>query len=325
VLRAVYWFNPLVWVLYRRLRLESELACDDEVMSRGVSGSEYADHLVSVARELNARRHVWLFAPAMAQPSSLERRVEAMLSVRANRGSLRRISRAAIFVLVLSGVAAIAAAQGRFVSFRGTVADETGRGVPDVVLTLVDESRRAKYEVRSGDDGQFEFAGLRSGPYVFNVAAPGFRASSEPLVVGTRNIQRAVTLKIGSLQETLFVAVDADEERPTIREVALPPEPECTSSATGGRLMAPKKIRDVRPEYPSALRSMGIGGAVVLNTTIDADGYVSEVDVAGEAHPELANAAIAAVRDWRFTRTLLNCAPVPVSMVVRVTFGESKK
>ena len=145
LLRAVYWFNPLVWVLCRRLRLESEMACDDEVMNHGVKGSEYADHLVSVARELNGRRQMWLVAPAMAQPSSLERRVQAMLNDRANRGPLPRLSRAAILVLLLVGVAAIAAAQGQFVSFRGAVADESGRGVPGVVLTLVDESRRAKY------------------------------------------------------------------------------------------------------------------------------------------------------------------------------------
>ena len=42
LLRAFYWFNPLLWVACRRLRLESEHACDDEVMSRGVEGTDYA-------------------------------------------------------------------------------------------------------------------------------------------------------------------------------------------------------------------------------------------------------------------------------------------
>jgi TonB family protein len=323
LLRALYWFNPLVWVLCRRLRLESELACDDEVMNDGVRGSEYADHLVGVARELNQRRQLWLLAPAMAQPSSLERRVKAMLNDHANRRSLPRASRAAILAVLLLGVAAIAAAQGQFVALRGTVADESGRGVPNAVLTLADESRRAKYEIRSGDGGRFEFVGLPSGQYLFTIAGPGFRPSSEPLVVGTRDIQRAVTLKIGSLQESLFVSMDGsvEEQRPRIREVAMPAPPECAAVDTGGRIVPPLKIRDVRPEYPSSLRGTGTAGVVVLNTTIGADGYVSDVDVAGEAHPELAAAAIAAVRDWRFTHTLLNCAPVPVSMTVTVTFG----
>ncbi len=85
LLRAFYWFNPLLWIACRRLRLESEHACDDEVMRRGVPGTDYATHLIDLARALNARRHTWLPAPAMARPSSLERRVRAMLNEQRDR------------------------------------------------------------------------------------------------------------------------------------------------------------------------------------------------------------------------------------------------
>ena len=88
LLRAFYWFNPLLWVACRRLRLESEHACDDEVMRRGVEGTDYATHLIDLARALNQRRHMWFPAPAMARPSSLERRVRAMLNNGLDRGSL---------------------------------------------------------------------------------------------------------------------------------------------------------------------------------------------------------------------------------------------
>ena len=80
LLRAVYWFNPLLWIACRRLRLESEHACDDEVMNYGVDGTDYATHLIELARALNHRRYTWFPAPAMARPSSLERRVRAMLN-----------------------------------------------------------------------------------------------------------------------------------------------------------------------------------------------------------------------------------------------------
>ena len=56
LLRAFYWFNPLLWVACRRLRLESEHACDDEVMRRGFDGTDYATHLIELARALNQRR-----------------------------------------------------------------------------------------------------------------------------------------------------------------------------------------------------------------------------------------------------------------------------
>src|SRR5205823_2978508 len=41
ILCALYWFNPLVWLACRRLRHESERACDDRVMGGGMRGSDY--------------------------------------------------------------------------------------------------------------------------------------------------------------------------------------------------------------------------------------------------------------------------------------------
>jgi beta-lactamase regulating signal transducer with metallopeptidase domain len=48
--RAVYWFNPVFWLACRRLRRESEQACDDAVLSIGVPPRDYAMHLLRVAR-----------------------------------------------------------------------------------------------------------------------------------------------------------------------------------------------------------------------------------------------------------------------------------
>jgi hypothetical protein len=59
VLRVIHWFNPIVWILYCRLRQESEQACDDTVIARGIAGPEYSAHLLAVARTLNTTRPVW--------------------------------------------------------------------------------------------------------------------------------------------------------------------------------------------------------------------------------------------------------------------------
>ena len=53
---ALYWFHPLVWFGLRRLRSESELACDDDVLSLGIRGSDYARHLVEIARGVTQTR-----------------------------------------------------------------------------------------------------------------------------------------------------------------------------------------------------------------------------------------------------------------------------
>jgi beta-lactamase regulating signal transducer with metallopeptidase domain len=47
---ALYWFHPLVWGAARRLRIESERACDDRVLAAGVAPAEYARQLLEIAR-----------------------------------------------------------------------------------------------------------------------------------------------------------------------------------------------------------------------------------------------------------------------------------
>ncbi len=76
---AVYWPNPLVWLAARRLRLAQEQACDDRVLAAGVEAHAYAEELLVAARALKRRR--WASAAvAMAEPSTLERRIRAVLS-----------------------------------------------------------------------------------------------------------------------------------------------------------------------------------------------------------------------------------------------------
>ena len=149
ILRAVYWFNPLLWIAYRRLRHESERACDDLVLTSGISGSEYATHLLDVARESAQYRHPWSPAIAIAHRSMLEGRVRAMLNARVNREPLTMLGRATTVAVL----AAVTVSMG-VVSLSGDTEVSTSTA-PDVRLVesgtlpiLSDESARRPVETR---------------------------------------------------------------------------------------------------------------------------------------------------------------------------------
>ena len=84
---AFYWFHPLVWTAARRLRAESERACDDLVLHAGTRASEYADHLLEIVRAAG-RSRTPAVALAMAKRSDFEGRVIAILEPGVKRQGL---------------------------------------------------------------------------------------------------------------------------------------------------------------------------------------------------------------------------------------------
>src|SRR5262249_28341076 len=74
---AFYWFNPLGGLAARRMCVEREGACDDLVLNRGCKASDYAAHLVEIARHFT--RVPQLEAIAIARKSNLEGRIAAIV------------------------------------------------------------------------------------------------------------------------------------------------------------------------------------------------------------------------------------------------------
>lgn len=80
---ALYWPHPFAWLLWRRLRLEAERACDDAVVRMHGAAEPYAEQLVALARRLRGRGVVP--ALSMATRSNLGLRVDALLDGRTPR------------------------------------------------------------------------------------------------------------------------------------------------------------------------------------------------------------------------------------------------
>jgi protein TonB len=87
----------------------------------------------------------------------------------------------------------------------------------------------------------------------------------------------------------------------------------------GGGIREPRKILHVPPDYPAIARAARVQGAVILEAVLDERGKVDRVRVL-RSIPLLDEAALGAVRQWRYTPTLLNGVPVPVLMTITVHF-----
>ena len=75
---AVYWFHPLAWTAARRLRAESERACDDLALGCGTRASDYAEHLLDIVTSVRTHGTPSV-AMAMATRSEFEGRMLAIL------------------------------------------------------------------------------------------------------------------------------------------------------------------------------------------------------------------------------------------------------
>jgi TonB family protein len=127
----------------------------------------------------------------------------------------------------------------------------------------------------------------------------------------------------------------ATELRDSIVKQMTPPQIEEAQNSVSGResirksppkqisgsILKSKLIREVTPVYPVAAIMQRISGLVILNITIDENGDVGEIQVAGEAHPLLVDSAITAVKQWKYSPTVLDGNPIPVTATVTVNFG----
>jgi TonB family protein len=165
------------------------------------------------------------------------------------------------------------------------------------------------------------------------------------------NADDASTVMMKSLLLRLQATIETDAERQKAlvaqadiyrdralqlqqRQVSTPPAPPtapapATGAAApvrvGGDIASPRQIVNVKPVYPPIAVSARLQGDVVVEATIDPQGNVTDAVVTQS--PKLAGlpvfdqAALTAVRQWKFEPTRINGVAVPVVMTVNVTFS----
>jgi protein TonB len=105
----------------------------------------------------------------------------------------------------------------------------------------------------------------------------------------------------------------------TVPVDAPPPTPPPAAVPVAALVKPPVKVHDVSPVYPELAIRGRVEGHVVIEAVIGPAGDVQEARVL-QGKPLLTETALAAVRQWRYTPTLVSGRPVPVVMMVTVTF-----
>lgn len=80
LIKSLLFFHPAVWWIERKLSLDREMACDDEVLAQSANPRRYAECLARVAEKRFLRRQIALAQAAVDRAKQLSSRVARILS-----------------------------------------------------------------------------------------------------------------------------------------------------------------------------------------------------------------------------------------------------
>ena len=349
-LRCVWWFNPLAWAVRARLRRESEHAADDLVLARGVPAATCAGHLVELVKEVRKHRRTWLPAPAMARPSHLEQRLSAMLNPRTNRRSMTRLARFGSLGVLVSASLVVAAlhvgpvSASHFVESIGNAVEQEPPAEPSserraAIAAAVAAAVEAAAASRSAESigsaveqeqpaFQIELSSEQIAALAAAVEAAAASRSAESIGNAVEQEQpaepsseqiAALVARAAALQEQLQAVLDEMQVLLGDSDGSAGGSNSNEPFRIGDGIRPPAKIVNADPVYPPEARDARVQGVVILEATISRTGEVSDVEVLRSV-PLLDEAAVAAVRQWRYEPTLVDGEPVSILMTLTINF-----
>ena len=163
--------------------------------------------------------------------------------------------------------------------------------------------------------GEYHIPDVAPGRYALEFQTLGFLiARDEVIVASDLSTEDSVNLEIAPVTES----ISATPARP----LGAAPAPEPQGNGVGGNVQPFSLIRKVNPAYPEDLRLAGIEGRVVVRAIISKDGGVLlPWSIGAGVHPRLVEAAIDAVRQWKYHPTLLNGQPIETPTEIEVVFS----
>ena len=224
---ALWWFSPAVWLAARALRREAERACDDLVLSQGVSAPDYADCLLEVASMKPLSLPFAASLVPLARRGDLAHRIAALLAPNRDRRSARPL---AVF-----GLTALLLPAGLTVS-RPVLANGSGAAESPVAASLRSAARalpRLRTPVAPKIASSLPSPNAPSAPSPFAVAIPTPPASElQPAASADLAAPVARVAPISSAPNA-----PAPQDSPAPAAPAVPASPEIPGSLKGKKIV----------------------------------------------------------------------------------------
>jgi TonB family protein len=172
-------------------------------------------------------------------------------------------------------------------------------------------------------------SGKISGSITLFVSVDNHGKVKEASVLSSDNRQLDQTALNQTLNATWNTAVangsHIQVDGPLILPFSTKTDPQSTAQPeavhTPSMINAGRAISQPRPQYPEQARLQHISGSVYLRAIIAADGTIDKLGVIDSASPILTDAAIGAVKQWRYTPYLLDGVPAKVITTITVNFN----
>ena len=232
-------------------------------------------------------------------------------------------------------------AQQRGGGIEGVLYDQFGGLLPGAAVALTALSSGTTQSTMTDRNGAFAFRSLPAGDYEMVTELPGFMIVRNVIrVEAGEAVRRHITLPIGSISETISVTCStASSARPAAPTSTVSPgvperrgrgswriEPKIPAVFTGGiggQILAPAKLVDDWPQCPTDAPARAT--RVQLAGRIGIDGVLTDLhDVSEQADQAYVSSALEAVREWRFSPTQLNGAPIEVNISITVHYSADR-
>ncbi len=147
---AVFWFNPLSWITYKKMKMEQEKACDEFVIKAGVRPSTYAANLISIKKSGQVHWHPPALVLEAMGENQFQARLTAILRKQFKTKEIKMKTKIMLSLTVILLMLVIGLARPT----RSIASSETMSGYQDLSPGLIQQSVQEKEQKKESEEAQ---------------------------------------------------------------------------------------------------------------------------------------------------------------------------